>query len=70
VTLQGQYDARAGRINVVRDGVWLGAEGTTLGADDGVAIAAMLAVVEDADAPHGRLELLMTVAEEVGLAGA
>ena len=64
------YDPRAGRIHVVRDGDWLRAEGTTLGADDGVAIAAMLALAEDADAPHGPLELLMTVAEEVGLAGA
>jgi len=63
-------DPREGRIDVVRDGEWLRAEGTTLGADDGVAIAAMLAVAEGADAPHGRLELLMTVAEEVGLAGA
>ncbi|HYI20911.1 MAG TPA: beta-Ala-His dipeptidase [Solirubrobacteraceae bacterium] len=63
-------DPRAGRIEVVRDGDWLRAEGTTLGADDGVAIAAMLAVSEDRAAPHGRLELLMTVAEEVGLSGA
>jgi dipeptidase D len=37
------YDPRAGRIRVVRDGEWLRADGTTLGADDGVAIAAMLA---------------------------
>ena len=64
------YDPREGRIDVVRDGDWLRAEGTTLGADDGVAIAAMLALAEDAAAPHGPLELLMTVAEEVGLAGA
>jgi len=82
VTLQGHldmvcerdpdspYDARAGRIHVVRDGDWLHAEGTTLGADNGVAIAAMLALAEGADAPHGPLELLMTVAEEVGMAGA
>jgi dipeptidase D len=63
-------DPRDGRIAVVRDGDWLRAEGTTLGADDGVAIAAMLALAEDAAAPHGRLELLMTVAEEIGLAGA
>jgi dipeptidase D len=64
------YDPREGRIHVVRDGEWLRAEGTTLGADDGVAIAAMLAVADDDEAPHGPLELLMTVAEEVGLAGA
>ena len=64
------YDPRAGRIHVVRDGDWLRAEGTTLGADDGVAIAAMLAIAEDPAAPHGPLELLMTVEEEIGLAGA
>jgi dipeptidase D len=63
------YDPREGRIRVVRDGEWLHADGTTLGADNGVAIAAMLAVAES-DAPHGPLELLMTVEEEVGLAGA
>jgi dipeptidase D len=64
------YDPRAGRIRVLRDGEWLHADGTTLGADDGVAIAAMLALAEDAGAPHGPLELLMTVAEETGLSGA
>jgi dipeptidase D len=63
------YDPREGRIRVVRDGDWLRADGTTLGADDGVAIAAMLAIAESA-APHGPLELLMTVEEEVGLGGA
>jgi len=63
-------DPRAGRIELVCDGDWLRAEGTTLGADDGVAIAAMMAVAEDATVEHGPLELLMTVAEEVGLAGA
>jgi dipeptidase D len=63
------YDPRAGRIHVVRDGEWLRADGTTLGADDGVAIAAMMAVAEAAP-PHGPLELLMTVAEETGLSGA
>jgi len=64
------YDARAGRIHVVRDGDWLRADGTTLGADNGVAIAAMLALAEDGTAEHGPLELLMTVREEIGLAGA
>ena len=64
------YDPRAGRIRVVRDGDWLHADGTTLGADDGVAIAAMLALAEDRAAAHGPLELLMTVEEEVGLGGA
>jgi dipeptidase D len=63
-------DAAEGRIALVRDGEWLTADGTTLGADDGVAIAAMMALVEDLSLQHGPLELLMTVAEEVGLEGA
>jgi dipeptidase D len=63
-------DPTEGRIVLVRDGDWLTADGTTLGADDGVAIAAMMALVEDESLPHGPLELLMTVAEEVGLEGA
>src|SRR3954453_9269982 len=63
-------DPTEGRIELMRDGDWLSANGTTLGADDGVAIAAMMALVEDGSLPHGPLELLMTVAEEVGLEGA
>jgi dipeptidase D len=63
------YDPREGRIRVVRDRDWVRADGTTLGADNGVAIAAMLAFAESG-APHGPLELLMTVEEEVGLGGA
>jgi dipeptidase D len=63
-------DPAEGRIALVRDGEWLKADGTTLGADDGVAIAAMMALAEDTALPHGPLELLMTVAEEVGLEGA
>jgi dipeptidase D len=63
-------DPAEGRIVLERDGDWLTADGTTLGADDGVAIAAMMALVEDESLAHGPLELLMTVAEEVGLEGA
>jgi dipeptidase D len=63
-------DPAEGRIELARDGEWLTAKGTTLGADDGVAIAAMMALVEDETLAHGPLELLMTVAEEVGLEGA
>jgi dipeptidase D len=82
VTLQGHLDMvcerepdspndpAEGRIELIRDGEWLKASGTTLGADDGVAIAAMMALVEDESLQHGPLELLMTVAEEVGLEGA
>jgi dipeptidase D len=63
-------DPTEGRIELVVDGEWLTANGTTLGADDGIAIAAMMALVEDESLPHGPLQLLMTVAEEVGLEGA
>src|SRR3954451_11215117 len=63
-------DPTEGRIELVVDGEWLSANGTTLGADDGVAIAAMMALVEDESLEHGPLQLLMTVAEEVGLEGA
>jgi dipeptidase D len=63
-------DPVEGRIGLIVDGDWLTADGTTLGADDGVAIAAMMALIDDESLPHGPLELLMTVAEEVGLEGA
>jgi dipeptidase D len=64
------YDPRAGRIHVVRDGDWVLAEETTLGADNGIGVAAALAVGEDAAVEHGPLELLLTVCEEKGLEGA
>jgi dipeptidase D len=63
------YDAAEGRIGLVRSGDWLTADGTTLGADDGIGIAAMIALAEDGSAPHGPLELLMTVNEEIGGTG-
>ena len=60
------YDPAEGRIALLRDGDWLTADGTTLGADNGIGVAAMMALAEDASLPHGPLELLMTVGEEVG----
>jgi dipeptidase D len=63
-------DPAKGRIELDVDGEWVKATGTTLGADNGVGIAAMMAFVEDGSLPHGPLQLLMTVAEEVGLEGA
>jgi dipeptidase D len=52
-----------------RDGDWLKATGTTLGADNGIGAAALLAVMEEDDLVHGPLELLFTVDEETGLTG-
>jgi dipeptidase D len=57
-------------IKLVRDGDWIKADGTTLGADNGIGAAAALAVVGDDSFEHGPLELLFTVDEETGLTGA
>ena len=53
-----------------RDGEYLKATGTTLGADNGIGMAAMLALMDADDVAHGPLELLFTVDEERGLTGA
>lgn len=53
-----------------QDGEWVRATGTTLGADNGIGVAAMLAVLEADDLVHSPLELLFTVEEEIGLVGA
>lgn len=52
-----------------RDGEYVKASGTTLGADNGIGVAAMLALLEADDLVHGPLELLFTVDEETGLTG-
>ncbi|HEY0557797.1 MAG TPA: aminoacyl-histidine dipeptidase [Thermoanaerobaculia bacterium] len=52
-----------------RDGGWVKATGTTLGADNGIGAAALLAVMTSDDLVHGPLELLFTVDEETGLTG-
>src|SRR5215472_11758256 len=57
-------------IKVRRDGDWLKAEGTTLGSDNGVGVAAALAVMESTDIAHGPLEFVFTIDEETGLTGA
>jgi len=62
------FDADA--IKVLRDGDWLKADGTTLGSDNGVGVAAALAVMESNDIAHGPLEFAFTVDEETGLTGA
>ena len=53
-----------------REGDFVKATGTTLGADNGIGVAAMLAVMEADDIVHGPLELLFTIDEETGLTGA
>jgi dipeptidase D len=69
-TPDSPHDFARDPIRLRAAGDWLGAEGTTLGADNGVAVALALAVVEDASAVRPPLELLFTVEEETGLRGA
>ncbi|HNS18789.1 MAG TPA: aminoacyl-histidine dipeptidase [Bacteroidales bacterium] len=52
------------------DGEWVKAKGTTLGADDGIGMAAQLAILASGSVTHGPLECLFTVDEETGLTGA
>ena len=57
-------------IKAYVDGEWVTAEGTTLGADNGIGCAAMLAVLESTDLAHGPVEALFTIDEEAGMTGA
>jgi dipeptidase D len=65
-----EYDPRAGRIRVELEDDWVVAPETTLGADNGIGVAAAMAVADDPEVAHGPLELLFTVSEEEGLEGA
>jgi dipeptidase D len=64
------HDFSKDPIELVRKGNFLMANGTTLGADNGIAVATNLAIMEDKTLRHGPLELLFTVDEETGLTGA
>ena len=64
------FDFLKDSIEPVLDGEWLTADGTTLGADDGIGVAAILAILDDDSIEHGPLEALFTVDEETGLTGA
>ena len=57
-------------IETIIDGDWVRANGTTLGADNGMGVAAAMAILADKNAVHGPLELLVTIDEETSLAGA
>jgi dipeptidase D len=64
------HDFTKDPIAAVIDGEWVHARGTTLGADNGIGVAAALAVLESGDLRHGPLEALFTVNEEAGMSGA
>jgi len=57
-------------LDLFVDGDLIGAKGTTLGGDDGIAVAMALAILDDDSIIHGSLECLFTVDEEIGLIGA
>jgi dipeptidase D len=64
------FDFDKDAIQPQQDGEYLKATGTTLGSDNGIGIAAMLAVMDADDIEHGPLEFLFTIDEETGLTGA
>lgn len=65
-----EHDFNNDPIILINDGEWIKADGTTLGADNGIGAAAALAIATDNHFNHGRIELLFTVDEETGLTGA
>ncbi|HEY8435709.1 MAG TPA: aminoacyl-histidine dipeptidase [Haloplasmataceae bacterium] len=64
------FDFRTDPIPLVVDGDWIKTEGTTLGADNGIALAMAMAILEDKDLQHPELTVLFTTEEEVGMFGA
>jgi dipeptidase D len=64
------HDFEKDPIDAYVEDEWVRARGTTLGADNGIGIAAALAVLQDNTLKHGPLEVLLTVDEETGMTGA
>ena len=64
------YDMQKDPVNIIIDGDYLRADGTTLGGDDGIAVAYILAILSSDDIAHPPIEALLTTDEEVGLRGA
>ena len=65
-----QHDFLKDGIKFRREGNYIKAEGTTLGSDDGIGVAALLTLLEDKSLVHGPVEGLFTIDEETGLTGA
>jgi dipeptidase D len=57
-------------IRMYVDGDWVRAQGTTLGADNGIGVATILAVLDSSDIPHPAIDALFTIDEETGMTGA
>ncbi|MDR4506558.1 MAG: aminoacyl-histidine dipeptidase [Candidatus Scalindua sp.] len=65
-----EHDFEKDPIVIKREGDWIMAEGTSLGADNGIGVAAALTIIKSDTLVHGPLEFLFTVDEETGLTGA
>ncbi len=64
------FDFDSQGIQMLVDGDWVKAKGTTLGADNGIGVAAIMAILESATIPHPPIEALFTIDEETGMTGA
>ena len=64
------FDFDTQGIDMYVDGDWVRAKGTTLGADNGLGVAAIMAILESKDIPHPAIEALFTIDEETGMTGA
>lgn len=69
-TAECTLDLEKDGLKLLIDGDIIKADGTTLGGDDGIAVAYALAILDSDDTPHPALEVVFTVCEEVGLLGA
>ncbi|MEZ5059674.1 MAG: aminoacyl-histidine dipeptidase [Saprospiraceae bacterium] len=65
-----QFDFATEGIKMYIDGDWVKAKGTTLGADNGIGVASIMALLASTDIPHPALEALFTIDEETGMTGA
>jgi dipeptidase D len=64
------FDFATQGIDMLIDGDWVKANGTTLGADNGIGVATIMTLLESTDIPHPSLEALFTIDEETGMTGA
>lgn len=64
------FDFDTQGIRMRTDGDWVKADGTTLGADNGIGVATIMSILESRDIPHPALEALFTIDEETGMTGA
>lgn len=64
------FDFDEDGINMFVEGDWVKAKGTTLGADNGIGVATMMAILSSSDIPHPPIEALFTIDEETGMTGA